>query len=145
MKTRGAKEVGRFAVQFEVANHVDVVDAQRGLLPPDKVRRLTLSGVVDSGATRLVLPAKVVQQLGLPPQGKVKVRYANNETATRDAVKGVHVQLLGRDGVFTAVVEPKRRTALIGAIVLEDLDFVVDCTGQRLVPRDPRYVVSELE
>jgi hypothetical protein len=63
----------------------------------------------------------------------------------RDAVKGVYVKLLGRDGVFTAVVEPKRRSALIGAIVLEDLDFVVDCTSQKLVPRDPRFVVSELE
>jgi hypothetical protein len=52
---------------------------------------------------------------------------------------------LGRHGVFTAVVEPKRESALIGAIVLEDLDFVVDCTTQRLVPRDPRYVVSEIE
>ncbi len=137
--------MGRFAVQFEVANHVDIVDAQRGLLQEDKVRRLTISGVVDSGATRLVLPEKVVKHLGLPVKGKVKVRYANNQTARRDAVKEAHVQLLGRDGVFTAVVEPKRRTALIGAIVLEDLDFVVDCTQQRLVPRDPRYIVSEIE
>jgi hypothetical protein len=47
--------------------------------------------------------------------------------------------------VFTAVVEPNRKTALIGAIVLEDLDFLVGCTGQRLIPRDPRYVVSEIE
>jgi predicted aspartyl protease len=145
MIPRGADGVGRFAVQFEVANNDDVVLAQRGLLEPDKVRHLTLSGVVDCGATRLVLPQKVVKQLGLTPKGKVKVRYANNRTATRDAVQGVHVQLLGRDGVFTATVEPKRNTALIGAIVLEDLDFVVDCTAQRLVPRDPRYVVSEIE
>jgi predicted aspartyl protease len=145
MRTRRANEVGRIAVEFEVGNNEDVVLAQQGSLQPDKVRRLTLSGVVDSGATRLVLPAKVVQQLGLPTRGKVKVRCANNHTATRDAVKGVYVQLLGRDGVFTAIVEPKRRTALIGAIVLEDLDFVVDCSGQRLVPRDPRYVVSEIE
>jgi predicted aspartyl protease len=137
--------VGRFAVQFEVANHADVIYAQRGLLEPDKVRRLTITGVVGSGATRLVLPEKVVKQLGLPVRGKVKVRYANNRTATRDAAREVYMQLLGRDGVFTAIVEPKRRDALIGAIVLEDLDFVVDCTQQRLVPRDPRYVVSEIE
>jgi len=145
MRTKGANGVGRFAVQFEVANLVDVVHARSGLLEPDKVRRMTIAGVVDSGATRLVLPEKIVKQLGLPLRGKVKVRYANNETATRDAVKEVYVQLLGRDGVFTAVVEPKRRKALIGAIVLEDLDFVVDCTGQQLVPRDPRFVVSEIE
>jgi predicted aspartyl protease len=145
MRTKGANSVGRFAVQFEVANHLDVVNARQGMLEPDKVRRLTISGVVDSGATRLVLPEKVVRQLGLPARGKVKVRYANNQSATRDAVKEVYLQLLGRDGVFTAVVEPKRRTALIGAIVLEDLDFVVDCTQQRLVPRDPRFIVSEIE
>src|SRR5712692_8895161 len=122
MVTEGATDLGRFSVHFEVANQVDVIDAQRGLLAPDKVRRLTISGVVDSGATRLVLPGKVVKQLGLPTLGKAKVRYANNQTATRHKVEGVDVQLQGRHGVFTAIVEPKRRDALIGAIVLEDLD-----------------------
>ncbi|HUY34750.1 MAG TPA: aspartyl protease family protein [Pirellulales bacterium] len=145
MKTKGAKSVGRVSVEFEVANHVDVVDAQRGLLAPEKVRRLTISGVVDPGATRLVLPEKVVKQLGLPSKGKVKVTYANKDTATREVVSEVDVQLLGRSGVFTAIVKPKRRTALVGAIVLEELDFLVDCTMQRLVPRDPRFVVNEIE
>jgi predicted aspartyl protease len=137
--------MGRFSVEFDVANHLDIADAQRGLLEPDKVRRVTISGVVDSGATRLVLPEKVAKELGLPVKGKVKVRYANNQTATRTAVNEAHVELLGREGVFTAIVEPKRKSALIGAIVLEDLDFLVDCTRQRLVPRDPRFVVSEIE
>jgi len=145
MKTKGANNIGRFSVQFEVANNEDVVLEEKGLLASDKVRRLTIEGLVDSGASRLVLPEKVVKQLGLPSLGKAKVRYANNQIARREAVKAVHVQLLGREGVFTAVVEPKRRTALIGAIVLEDLDYLVDCTQQRLVPRDPRFVVSELE
>jgi predicted aspartyl protease len=145
MKAIGAKRVGRFAVEFEVANHIDAIDAERGLLEPHKVRRLKISGVVDPGATGLVLPGKVAQQLGLPVIRKVKVRYANNSTARRDTVTDAYVRLQGRDGVFTAVVEPKRRTALIGAIVLEDLDFLVDCARQRLVPRDPRYIVSEME
>jgi hypothetical protein len=38
-----------------------------------------------------------------------------------------------------------RKTALIGAIVLEQLDLLVDCTHQRLVPRDPRYQIVEIE
>jgi predicted aspartyl protease len=145
MKTKGANGVGRFAVEFEIANDLDVSDAERGLLEPDKVRRVTIRGTVDPGATRLVLPEKVVQQLGLPSKGKVKVRYANRESAVRDVVKSALVKLLGRDGVFTAIVEPKRRTALIGAIVLEELDFLVDCTAQRLIPRNKRYVVNEIE
>src|SRR5205823_1375288 len=107
----------------------------------NRVRRVMISGIVDSGATRLVLPGKVAKELGLPFGAKVKVRYANNQTAKRETVSNVPVQLLGREGTYTALVEPKRRSVRIGAIVLEDLDFVVDCTHQRLVPRDPRYII----
>src|SRR5258708_40299506 len=74
MPVQGAYGVGRFSVEFEIANHVDIIDLQRGLLTRDKVRRLTIRAVVDSGATKLVLPGKVAKQLGLPSLGKVKVR-----------------------------------------------------------------------
>src|SRR5207244_1094421 len=139
------KRVGRFSVKFELANHIDIINAQQGSLEPGKVRRVKLSGLVDPGASGLVLPEKLVQELGLPIVGKVKVRYANNQTARRDLVQEADLRLMGRAGVFTAVVEPRRRTALIGAIVLEELDFLVDCGRQRLVPRDPRFVVYEIE
>ncbi len=57
----------------------------------------------------------------------------------------VRVFLQGRDATFNAIVEPKRETALIGAVVLETLDFLVDSRKECLVPRDPDYVVSEIE
>ena len=145
MSIKGNNGMGRFSIQFEVANNDDMAQARRGAMDPDKVRRATITGVVDSGATRLVLPQAVAKQLGLPAAGKSKVRYADGRSSTRSKVKNVYVEILGRDGVFTAALELKRDTALIGAIVLEDLDFVVDCTGQRLVPRDPDFVVSEIE
>jgi hypothetical protein len=47
--------------------------------------------------------------------------------------------------VFDATVEPKRKTALIGALVLEALDFLVDSRHERLVPRDPKRIVAEEE
>jgi predicted aspartyl protease len=137
--------MGGFPVELEVANHRDLVMAENGVLDPAKVRRLTITGVVDTGATRLVLPQSVVKQWGLAATGKVKVRYADGRTATRQSVKDVDVQILGRSGNFTAVVEPNRRRALMGAIVLEDLDYLVDCSKQRLFPRDPRFVISEIE
>jgi predicted aspartyl protease len=141
----GERVVGRFYVDFEVTNHRDSILAEEGRLEAQKVRRHKLRGLVDSDASRLVLPAAVVKKLGLPVTKQVRVRYADRRTAIRDAVTGVQVELLGRSGVFTATVEPKRRTALIGAIVLEDLDFVIDPSGERLVPRDPKFVVSEIE
>jgi predicted aspartyl protease len=116
-----------------------------GLLKPGLVRRATIPGVVDSGAAMLVLPQSVVKQLDLPPGNLVGVRYADGRRARRREAKSVTVKLLGREDTFTAVVEPNRENALIGAIVLEALDLLVDCTNQRLVPRDPRSPVYEIE
>jgi predicted aspartyl protease len=137
--------MGRFSVEFEVANYGDLILAQRGLLPAEKVRRQTIAGVVDSGAAKLVLPQTVVKQLGLPLSDAIKVRYADGRTARRREAEGVYLELLGRHGTFTAIVEPKRTTALVGAIVLEDLDLLVDCQKQRVVPRDPAGALFEIE
>jgi predicted aspartyl protease len=130
---------------MEVANYGDIIQERKGLLSKEEVRRVTIRGIVDSGAAMLVLPATTAKQLGSPVKGKVKVRYADGRRALRNEVEGVHVTLAGTDNVFSAVVEPKRQTALIGAIVLEALDLLVDCNKQRLVPRDPDFVVSEIE
>jgi predicted aspartyl protease len=142
---KGAEGVGRFSVDVELANYRDIVRADDDVLPADQVRRLTVPALVDSGATRLVLPKAVVEQLGMRLGKKIKVRYADGRTAQRQVAEGVFLKLLGRHSTFTAIVEPKRTTALIGAIVLEDLDLLVDCQRQRLVPRDPRGEVFEIE
>ena len=145
MRTNGEKEMGRFAVEFEVANNIDVGQAGLAQIKPEQVRRVRITGVVDPGATRLVLPAGIVRQLGVPKAGQTKTRYADGRMGRRAVVDEVRVTLQGRSRVFDAIVEPKRKTALIGAIVLETLDFVVDCVIQKLVPRDPKQIVSELE
>jgi predicted aspartyl protease len=145
MRPKGANGVGRFSVEIEVANYADLIRAQDGNLPADQVRREVIQGVVDSGATKLVLPEDLVKRLGLPMGDSVTVRYADGRQAKRKGAEGIYVQLLGRHGTFRAVVEPKRKTALIGAIVLEDLDLLVDCVAQQVVPRDPRGETFEIE
>ncbi len=145
MKPRGENGVGRFTIESRVANGGDVLKAKEGALAKHKVRRLTIRGLVDSGAARLVLPKSVVQKLGLPLGDKTKVRYADGRMRTRDTAEFVQVEIGHRKGVFTAIVEPSRSEALIGAIVLEDLDYLADCLHQRVVPRDPRFVISEIE
>lgn len=137
--------MGRFSVEVELSNHEDLFRARAGLIAPEQVRRARVRGVVDSGAARLVIPASLVQQLGLETSGNAIVRYADGRTSQWSIVRDVHLAYGGRDSVFNAIVEPDRESALIGAIVLEDLDFVVDCAGQRLLPRDPRQIVSEVE
>ncbi|MCI0640999.1 MAG: hypothetical protein L0Y72_18800 [Gemmataceae bacterium] len=143
MNENGEPLVGRFAVNVEVSHYGDMLQHREGKLPADKIRRIALSGIVDSGAAKLFLPEGVAQQLGFPVKGKIRVKYGDAQSVLRDEVEGVYVQLQGRGDVFSAVVEPARSDALIGAIVLEDLDFLVDCKKQRLIPRDPEYVSAD--
>ena len=137
--------MGRFSVEVELANYEDLFRAEAGLIPPEQVRRVRVRGVVDRSAPRLVIPANLAKQLGLETTGNAKVRYADGRIAERSIVKEIHLACGGRESVFNAIVEPDRESVLIGAIVLEDLDFVVDCVGQRMMPRDPKQIVSEVE
>ncbi len=132
-------------MDVELANYVDAEHALSGTIPEEEVRKTTIRGVVDTGATRLVVPDRIAKALGVRTIGDVSVRYADGRSAQRRLVGGIQLTFLGRTSVFNAVVEPDRESALIGAIVLEDLDLLADGTNQRLVPRDPKQIISEIE
>ena len=135
--------MGRFSVEVELASSEDLILVQLGMLPPEKVRRVRLPAVVETGATLLMLPENFAEQLGFTRTGTVAIRFADERVLPRPKVGPVWLQLQGRSGYFNATVEPDRTTVLLGAIVLEDLDFLVDCKNQQLVPRDPNTVTAE--
>jgi predicted aspartyl protease len=137
--------MGRGTVEFTVANNHDFHLAAAEHLPADQVRQTRIHGVVDAGANWMVLPEKVVQELGLPRTKPILVTFADNRIEFRDMVEEVRVELLGRHGTFTAIVEPHRSDALIGAIVLEGLDLLVDCSKQTVYPRDPERMIGFVE
>ena len=77
----------------------------------------------------MVIPEHVATELGVREVDEIQVR----------------LELLGREATFRASVESNRDSALIGAIVLEELDLLVDCTTEKLRPRDPNHIISEIE
>jgi hypothetical protein len=133
----GVINMNEVSVDFTVANNDDVIMAESGRLDPDRVRRLELRGVVDPRAMRLVLPRSAVEQLGLI--------ISDQAAGLRPLVKGVSVELLGRQGIYTAFVDPGRADALIGVIVMTDLDLLIDDATRPLRPRDPDTIISEIE
>ena len=100
---------------------------------------------MDTGSTLLVLPTDVADRLGLPKSRELTIYYADRRSATRTLVEQVGVELFGRRSTFEAILEPDRTTALIGAVVLETLDLLVDCTNNQLRPRDPSQMSFEVE
>jgi hypothetical protein len=85
-----------------------------------------LESKIDTGATLLVLPGAVAKELEFPVIRKQLVKYANEKTEERDVVWGVEVTICDRKGVFEAVVEPQKKYALVGAVVMETLDLIVE-------------------
>lgn len=145
MITTERTEMGRVAAEVELVNHQDVVLAQAGALPTDKIRRLRIEAIVDTGASHLVVPQTVVDVLGVPIVGKTADRYADQRRSSKEIVNDVEVHVLSRSGIFKAIVEPDRTDVLLGAIVLEDMDLIVDCRAQKLVPRDPKGMLAIIE
>src|SRR5436309_12422089 len=95
-KRQRSQTMGRFSVDVQLANLHDLHRAKDGTISPDQVRRVNLSGVVDCGATRLGLPAKVVKQLGLPIAGEINVKYADGRRAKRKVASDVTLEFNGR-------------------------------------------------
>ena len=113
-------------------------------MSPEKIRWTTVPGVVNTRVLRLAIPAAVAARLGLPETDDVGVRYPDGQRATRKIVGNVSLELLGREFTFRAIAEPDRDTAVIGRMVIDTLDLVVDCDVQRLYPRDPNGIIVDI-
>ena len=96
-----------------------------------------LEAKVDTDATLLVVSEDVVKEFEFPTIRTQTVKYANEETAERDIVWGVEVEICDRKGIFEAIVEPKKKYPLIGAVVMESLDLIVEPRSMGIYP-NPR-------
>jgi clan AA aspartic protease len=118
--------MGMFMQPIQLANNHDEEDVKRGLRRPHEVRSLAIEALPDTGATMLVLPADLVDKLGLFPDGYRKVRYADGRIGELPWVSSIRMTILGRETVTNALVGEAGTTPLVGQIPLEELDLRVD-------------------
>lgn len=97
-------------------------------------KSMEIEALVDTGATMVVLPQDIARQLGLKKVREVKVRYANNKVEMKPVYRAVIMEILGREGTFDVIGEEENSQPLIGQVVLEVLDLVVDPRTRKLVP-----------
>jgi len=127
--------VGEVRQKVLLENYIDKALAEEGQLEKDKVRAVSLDAVVDTGATLLALPQEVVEKLGLRKSHKVIVTYAEERKEERD-VAGVVTLTIGERRTNTnCVVGPPNSEALIGQVILEEMDLIVDPKEEKLSPR----------
>ncbi|NCQ33292.1 MAG: clan AA aspartic protease, partial [Armatimonadetes bacterium] len=127
--------MGDVYVDVELENYDDRVLVKRGHLETTEVRRETKRLLTDTGATMLMLPEDLVDALGLDRLGKIVVTYADERKEERPTAGVVTVRVKGRSMETRCVVGPPGSEALLGQVVLEELDLLVDSAQGKLVPR----------
>lgn len=132
-------------VEVELENTVDRGLVQRGLLNQDQVRSFKARVLTNTGAVMLVLPQDYVEALGLPEIRKIVVTYADERKEERPVAGPVTVRVDNRGATVDCIVGPPNSEPLLGHVVLEIMDLLVDATQQRLVPRPESPFLPELK
>jgi predicted aspartyl protease len=125
--------MGKVQVTARIENLEDQYKVKLGLIGPDAVRRVEVTdALVDTGATILSMPGRLIRQLGLSP---LRVRQARTSAGQVPVqIYGtVRLTIQGRDCPTDVSELPDDCPVRIGQIPLELLDFVVDPAGQKLI------------
>ncbi|MCY3770576.1 MAG: aspartyl protease family protein [Gemmatimonadetes bacterium] len=129
--------MGEIIAEVELENAVDHELVKTGHLEENDVRRITVRAIVDTGAMMLTLPKNVVDQLGIGVIRKAPFTMANGAKSDLPIAGPLSVRI-GDRGMFTScVVVDEGAEALVGQIVLEELDLLPDPTRRTLGPRHP--------
>ena len=127
--------MGEVVEKIQLENYVDRYLADEGKIKSNQVRKATIDALVDTGATMLILPQEVVERLGLKVSRKVIVTYADERKDERDVAGVVIIKIGERYTNANCIVGPPNSVPLIGQIILEELDLIVDAREQKLTPR----------
>lgn len=124
--------MGRVLTEATIENLQDLWAVEQGLRPPDQARRVTVAdALVDTGATMLSLPGRLIRQLGLTNRSTKRVRSSVG-VATVNVYEAVRLTIQGRSGSMDVLEVPDDNPVLIGQVPLEQLDLVVDLQARRV-------------
>ncbi len=125
--------MGKVLVTAKIINLPDLFEARKGLISEEAVRSVEVSdALVDTGATYLMMPRRLIAQLGLK---SYRTRQANTCGGLVDfpIYEAVRLIIQGREYNGDVGEVPDNCPVLIGQVPLEMLDFVVDPKSQRLI------------
>ncbi len=137
--------MGEIKVKIELENFVDRYKFIEKELDENKIRKYQTQAVVDTGSVMLMLPQDVVENLGLKMLRRVVVTYADERKEERSVAGTVTIKIGDRFMNTDCIVGPPLCEALIGQIVLEELDLIPDCQNQTLSPRPESPIYPSLK
>jgi predicted aspartyl protease len=125
--------MGRVVVTAKIENLDDIFRASRGEVPQEQVRTLEVTdALVDTGSSGLMLPGKLIRQLGLSPFKTRTIRTVGGPM-TMTTYSAVRLTIQDRECTLDVGEIADDLPVLVGQIPLEMLDWVVDPKRQRLI------------
>jgi len=125
--------MGQTLEKVIVKNLFDVVNAEQNIIKESKIRSAEIEAIVDTGASNLCLPPKVIKKLGLHYSYSTPVKTANGTLELRIfdgatiTIKGRKIQMQVMENINDDV------PALIGYLILEAMDWVVDPKSREII------------
>lgn len=96
---------------------------------------IEIDALVDTGAVMTLLPEDLVDSLGLERNGKVVVSLANDQKVELQVAMPLALAIGDRSMVTDCLVGPPQSEPLIGQLVLERLDLIIDPLKRTITPR----------
>ena len=128
-----AEDVGGVLTAATIENLEDVWAAKRGLITADEARSVTVDdALVDSGATLLSIPTRLIAELGLQKTASKRVTSSIGP-GEADVYSAVRLTIQGRSCTMDVIEVPDDVPVLIDPLPLEHLDFVVDMRSHTLI------------
>lgn len=127
--------MGEIKVKVRLENVRDLLLKEEGKLGKRKVRSADIEAVIDTGAVMMLLPQDLVESLGLDVAGKTIVTLADETKKELDVAKRIAVTIAGRQWETDCLVGPPACEPLIGQLILERLDLVIDPLKRTVTPR----------
>ena len=125
--------MGRVRTEVTIENVKDMYAVELGIILPDQIRKIVVAdALVDTGATLLSVPTRLIQQLGLKKVGMKRVTASSGQTEA-GIYEAVRLTIQGRSCTMDVMEVPDTVPVLIGQIPLEHLDFVVDLRNRKLI------------
>jgi clan AA aspartic protease len=127
--------MGQVKVQVTLANARELVISRLGHLAPEAVHTCEVEALIDTGTLRSVVPPAIAEALGLVRMYRTEAQMADGRWGEVDLSESVEIRLTA--GIERRTEVPMLimgETVLLGAIVLEGMDLLVDCARQQLVP-----------
>ena len=103
------------------------------LLSQDRTRSRTLNGLVDTGASYTMVPASILEDLGIERFDTRTFSLADG-SRRRFSLGWVEMELEGRPGFVYVIFGDEGVKILLGATALEAYGLAADAKNRRLIP-----------